>query len=112
MDIILSDSINCMSNGYQLNHLYSPIKESSKKVVKRKEESIVGESFINIDSDSCQEETTSLLDECPVLCKARIKFDSFLNIVLIPSRFEFKEANCDLWWKSSDYKFFQQSASR
>lgn len=42
--------------------------------------------------------------------KKCVQFHSFLNIVLIPSRVEYKQAKCDLWWKGDDFYTFQQSA--
>lgn len=45
-------------------------------------------------------------------CKSGVKFNSALRVVLIPSRGEYKSAGLcpELWWTSSDYFMFQQSA--
>jgi hypothetical protein len=40
----------------------------------------------------------------------RVSFNSSMDVVLIPSRFEYFKYSCDLWWGKSDYTIFQQSA--
>jgi hypothetical protein len=55
-------------------------------------------------------EEKEIVDETS--CKSGVKFNSALRVVLIPSRGEYKSAGLcpELWWTSSDYFMFQQSA--
>jgi hypothetical protein len=39
-----------------------------------------------------------------------VNFSSSLKVVLIPSRQEYKDAGCNLWWSSEDFSAFQDSA--
>lgn len=42
--------------------------------------------------------------------RSTLRFNRTCNVVLIPSRIEFKQADCDLWWQREDFVSFQQSA--
>ena len=57
-----------------------------------------------------EEKNHQLLNESCL--KNAVKFNSALKVVLIPSRGEYKSAGLcpELWWTSSDYFMFQQSA--
>lgn len=104
MDIIMSDSMNYITVDYQSEAI--PTVPRNEKT--RKEETKEQEQFDH--TYSSHEETVNLVDESNSN-EVKLRFDNFLKVVLIPSRFEFKEASCDLWWTNSDYLLFQQSAS-
>eukprot|EP01038_Epipyxis_sp_PR26KG_P014422 gene14422-19353_t len=42
--------------------------------------------------------------------RALVRFNSLLNVILIPSRMEYRQARCDLWWSGTDFFAFQQAA--
>ncbi len=39
-----------------------------------------------------------------------VNFNNLLKVVLIPSREEYRSAQCDLWWSGNDFNSFKQSA--
>jgi hypothetical protein len=47
-----------------------------------------------------------------VVPKKKVRFQSLVRVVLIPSRFEYTDANLfdSLWWEDSDYSSFKASA--
>lgn len=42
--------------------------------------------------------------------KALVEFSSSLRVVLVPSRQEYKEAKCDLWFTGDDFSAFHETA--
>lgn len=42
--------------------------------------------------------------------KSKVRFYRFSSVILIPSRTEYRMAECDLWWQRDDFVGFQQSA--
>jgi len=57
-------------------------------------------------------ESKQTLENDESMFKNCVKFNTSLRVVLIPSRSEYKSAGLcpELWWTSSDYFMFQQSA--
>lgn len=47
-----------------------------------------------------------------VVAKKKVRFQSLVRVVLIPSRYEYADANLfdSLWWEDSDYTVFKASA--
>mmetsp|Transcript_25197 Transcript_25197/g.27502 ORF Transcript_25197/g.27502 Transcript_25197/m.27502 type:complete len:296 (-) Transcript_25197:12-899(-) len=41
----------------------------------------------------------------------RIRFHEFMKVVLIPTKEEYRKANCDLWWKRHDFLSSQKNAN-
>lgn len=41
---------------------------------------------------------------------SRVSFKDSVEVVLAPTREEFKKANCDLWWSRNDYLTFQNTS--
>ncbi|RYH11894.1 hypothetical protein EON65_38610 [archaeon] len=41
---------------------------------------------------------------------SKVSFHSQVQVVLTPTRDEYKKATCDLWWSKSDYLSFQQAS--
>lgn len=114
MDVIMSDSMNYMNVNYQSEKIYSPASKHVTRITNNNnntlEESKADEEVTKDYNStmSCNEDINSVVDESN---SSKLRFNNSLKIVLIPSRYEFKEASCDLWWNASDYKLFQQSAS-
>lgn len=42
--------------------------------------------------------------------KSKVRFYRFSSVILIPSRVEYRMAECDLWWQREDFVTFQQTA--
>lgn len=42
--------------------------------------------------------------------KSKVRFYRFSSVILIPSRTEYRMAECDLWWQREDFVGFQQTA--
>jgi hypothetical protein len=51
-------------------------------------------------------------DDCYVKKRKKVSFYSLVNVVLIPSRFEYNFFYSDLWWYQSDYTSFYTSANK
>lgn len=42
--------------------------------------------------------------------QSKVQFRDNLNMILIPTRHEFKDAKCDLWWVQKDFQHFRTTA--
>jgi len=42
--------------------------------------------------------------------QSRVQFRDNLNMILIPTRHEFRDAKCDLWWVQKDFQYFRTTA--
>lgn len=60
---------------------------------------------------SNEEESIPMTSETE-MCKKPfgVNFNSLLKVVLIPSREEYRKAQCDLWWTGNDFFSFKQAA--
>jgi hypothetical protein len=58
-----------------------------------------------------EEEETAPSHEREELPTTKVRFHEYMKVVLIPTKEEFKKANCDLWWKRADFMSFQKNAN-
>lgn len=66
----------------------------------------------SMETENCRDSDSAMcVDEENRSQKAsRVQFKDYLNMVLIPSRHEYKDAKCDLWWVSRDFQYFRTTA--
>lgn len=81
------------ANEYEALGLMSPRRVASQSPVPDRYDSLT----IETDDDNSNQ--------------TKVRFHDFMKVVLIPTKEEFKRANCDLWWKRHDFATFQRDAS-
>jgi hypothetical protein len=58
-----------------------------------------------------EDEETAVSHEKDEHPTTKVRFHEYMKVVLIPTKEEFKKANCDLWWKRTDFMSFQKNAN-
>ncbi len=66
--------------------------------------------FPSIAANQNEMDTSVCVDEENNVKSPRVQFRDHLNMVLIPTRHEFKDAKCDLWWVQKDFQNFRSTA--
>lgn len=66
--------------------------------------------FPSIAVNQNEMDSSVCVDEENNIKSPRVQFRDHLNMILIPTRHEFKDAKCDLWWVQKDFQFFRTTA--
>lgn len=93
---------------HNLDISYMHTEESHGDVPNRRRRSVSSDRTYSRDSDT-GERVSVLIPAGDGTSK--VKFYRFSSVILIPSRTEYRAAECDLWWQREDFVGFQQSAS-
>eukprot|EP01033_Poteriospumella_lacustris_P010041 gene10041-7172_t len=93
---------------HNLDISYMHAEESHGEVPNRRRRSVSSDRAFSRDSETG--ERVSVLIPAGE-GNSKVKFYRFSSVILIPSRTEYRSAECDLWWQREDFVGFQQSAS-